>query len=146
MNSDSVDSNNLIASTSTGDEPIATGSSSSVDILSTHVAPSSFIPGYLDTPAWKRLISHALLPHEVISLIGAIFTSRDEVKVICGLHGDDAQTFINVLREVCFVCFLSRGIFQLPLFSSAPPLLNFDRVLPRLWISLISCHAFGGSV
>lgn len=52
------------------------------------------------TPAWKRLISYTLLPHEIISLIETIFTSKDEVKAICDLRGDDAQTFINVIHEV----------------------------------------------
>ena len=56
-----------------------------------------------EAPAWKRLISLTLLPHEIISLIEVIFASRDEVQAICVLHGDDAQTFIDVIHGVCFL-------------------------------------------
>ena len=56
-----------------------------------------------DTPAWKRLICHPLLPPEVISLINAIFMNRDEVKVVCNLRGDDAQTFIDAMHKVCLI-------------------------------------------
>jgi hypothetical protein len=63
-----------------------------------------------DIPAWKRLISRTLLPLEVISLIEAIFTNKDEVKAICDLGGDDAQTFINTIHEVRKLTFSSRGI------------------------------------
>jgi len=57
-------------------------------------------PVDFDAPACKRLISHTLLPHEVISLIETIFASKDEVKTIRGLRGVDAQTFIDVIHEV----------------------------------------------
>ena len=53
----------------------------------------------IEAPACRRLISHAP-PHEVISLIETIFTSREEVKTIGYLRGDDAQTFIDVTHEV----------------------------------------------
>lgn len=67
-----------------------------------HPAPGPSIPVDSDTPAWKRLIGYSLFTHEVNSLIEAIFTSKDEVKLIGDLRGDDAQTFINVIHEVCF--------------------------------------------
>ena len=72
-------------------------------------APGSSIVTESDTPAWKRLISRSLLPFEVISLIEAVFTSKDEVKMICDLRGDDAQTFINTIHEVRIVFFPSGG-------------------------------------
>ena len=52
-----------------------------------------------DTPTCKPATSHTPSPHEVISLVEEIFTSRDEVKMIDFLSGDDAQTFINVIHE-----------------------------------------------
>ena len=75
----------------------------------THADPGSSI--HVDSaPAWTRLVSQAdLLPHEVISLIEAIFKSEDEIKMIRGLHGDDAQTFIDTIYRVCFTFFPSRS-------------------------------------
>jgi hypothetical protein len=67
----------------------------------TRTAPGSSNPVGYDSPAWKRLIGCAFLPHEVIALIEAVFTSKDEVKMICDLRGDDAQIFINKIHEVC---------------------------------------------
>jgi hypothetical protein len=53
-----------------------------------------------DASACKRLISHAYLPHEAISLIEAVFKSKDEINTIGYLRGDDAQTFIDVIHKV----------------------------------------------
>jgi len=66
------------------------------------VSPASdpSTPVDFDAPACKRLISRTLLPHEMISLIETIFASKDEVKMIRGLRGIDAQTFIDVIHEV----------------------------------------------
>ena len=83
------------------------------------VSTSSGISAGSEAPAWKRLISHSLLPHEVISLIDAAFTSKEEVKVINGLRGDDAQTFINTIHEVRFRSFLPGAYFD---------------YLPSLWL------------
>ena len=58
-----------------------------------------------DAPASKRLISRDFFPHEIISLIETIFASKDEFKMIRDLRGDDAQTFIDVIHEVCTVPF-----------------------------------------
>ena len=62
-----------------------------------------------DTPAWKSLISRPLTPSDVISLIGMIFISKDEVKTVFNLRGNDAQAFVDVIHEVCFVSLLSSG-------------------------------------
>ncbi|KAF9645530.1 hypothetical protein BDM02DRAFT_497170 [Thelephora ganbajun] len=63
-------------------------------------APDSSTLVDLDTPACTRLISNALSPHEVIPLIEAIFTSKDEIRMIRDLRRDDAQTFIDVIYKV----------------------------------------------
>ena len=62
--------------------------------------PGSSIPVDFGAPACRRLISRTFFPHQVISLIAAIFTSRDEVEAIGCLRGDNAQTFIDVVHEV----------------------------------------------
>ena len=70
------------------------------------------VPGpqliHLRAPACERLISHTLSQDEVIPLIEAIFTSQDEVNMIDHLHGDNAQTFIDVVHEVRFPSLRSR--------------------------------------
>lgn len=63
-------------------------------------APGSPAPLNSNTPAWKRLCGHPSLPHEVISLVNGIFTSKDELKKIFDLRGDDAQTFVDVIHKV----------------------------------------------
>lgn len=50
-------------------------------------------------PAWKRLITHSLPPHEINSLVNEVFMSEYEVKTVCALRGDEAQTFISVVHE-----------------------------------------------
>ena len=68
--------------------------------LMAHPVPElSGLPG-LDLPACKRLISGSLSQQQVISLIQAIFTSKDEVAMIRDLRGDDAQAFVDVVNEV----------------------------------------------
>jgi len=96
-----------------------------------------------DAPACKRLISKAFFPHEVTSLIETIFTSKDQVKMIGDLRGDDAQAFIDVIHKVCFtpLHFWARSDY-LALFGSFP----FQLSLIRLWISWISHHGSRGSV
>jgi hypothetical protein len=76
--------------------------------FNTHTEPGPSISVKSDAPAWKRLISNTLLPHETISLIEEIFTNKEEVNTICDLLGDDAQTFINMIHEVRPV-FLTSG-------------------------------------
>ena len=53
-----------------------------------------------DAPAWKRLINRTFSSHEFISLIEAMSTSEDELKIIRDLHGDDAQAFVDAVQEV----------------------------------------------
>ena len=53
-----------------------------------------------DPPAWEQLISHTLSTHERISLIVSIFSDRNQVKVVEGISGDDAQNFIDVIDAV----------------------------------------------
>jgi hypothetical protein len=65
-----------------------------------HTAPGSSVLVESDIPAWKRLLSHALLQREAASLIESIVTSKDELKKICDLPGDDAQTLIDTIHEV----------------------------------------------
>ena len=51
-------------------------------------------------PAWKRLISRPFPIDERISLITDIFSNSIEVDMVNRLHGDDAQTFVDVTDEV----------------------------------------------
>ena len=76
------------------------------------VDPTSGLSTLVDhsMPAYKRLISGDFSPQELISLIGAIFTSKDEVRMICNLCGDDAQTFIDVIHEVHSAAFRFRDV------------------------------------
>jgi len=63
------------------------------------------------SPALTRLIEHAFSPHELISLIGEVFSNEDDVMMIGYLHGNDTQTFIDVVYKVRFYpSFLSRGL------------------------------------
>lgn len=55
-----------------------------------------------ETPACRRLISRAFSSREVTSLIETIFMSKDEVKMLGDLHGEAAQTLIDVVHEVRF--------------------------------------------
>ena len=61
------------------------------------------IPVNSDVPIWKRLCSTTSLTPEVISLAEAIFMNKGEIKVVCNLHGDDAQSFIDATHKVRFV-------------------------------------------
>jgi len=87
---------------------------------SVYPTPDSSILLDLDAPACKRLTSRAFSPHEVIPLIEAIFTNQDEVKMIGYLRGDDAQTFIDVIHEVClrYPSFPRPGLISLVPFDS----------------------------
>ena len=51
-------------------------------------------------PACRRLIRRGFAPHELSSLIEAIFSNEDEGGVIRRLLSDNAQTFIDVMDEV----------------------------------------------
>ena len=71
----------------------------------------------LDESACKRLISSTHSKPQVIKLLGEIFTSENEVKIIGYLRGDDAQAFIDVLDDVRSTpSFLWRGLITSVLF------------------------------
>ena len=53
-----------------------------------------------DGTACKRLISSVHTQQQVIELLGKIFTSQDEVKMIGCLRGGHAQAFIDELDKV----------------------------------------------
>ena len=59
-------------------------------------------------PAWKRLVNCTLSLDEQISLIADIFSDHDETKVVTSLRGDDAQSFVDVMDEVCLPIFSLR--------------------------------------
>ena len=104
--------------------------------LMAHPVPElSGLPGP-DIPACKRLISGSLSQQQIISLIKAIFTSKDEVAMIRDLRGDDAQTFVDVVNEVHF----ASSSFNFFCFF------NFHLPLVRLWISRISIRCCEGDV
>ena len=99
-------------------------------------------PANRNPPACIQLISHAFSSHEVISLVEAIFTSKEEIKMIRDLRGEAAQTLIDVVHKVCLHSFISKSLSD---FASVPSP-NFRLPPIRLWISLTSHHSSGGSV
>ena len=78
----------------------ATLAESTPDSPSSRPLFDSSTPVDLGAPACRRLIGQAFSPHEVISLIEAIFTGKDEIRMIRNLRGDAAQTFIDAVHEV----------------------------------------------
>ena len=93
----------------TNPDSLAAIDNSKVPSNQTLLHRGSSIPVSPDSPAWKSLISGPLPPSDVIFLIGMIFSSRDEIRTVCNLRGDDAQTFIDVIHEVCIVFLPPRG-------------------------------------
>jgi hypothetical protein len=79
--------------------------------------PQSSLHLDFDASACKRLITHDFSQTEVIPLIGEIFTSQDEVKMIGYLRGDDAQTFIDIMDEVWLYTHSSPSSVLIILFS-----------------------------
>ena len=51
-----------------------------------------------------RLIRRAFVSHELPSLIEAIFSDEDKGDTISCLHGDEVQTFIDVVDEARMFC------------------------------------------
>ena len=109
--------------------------------LMVHPVPNSSNFDNPGTSACKRLIGRAFSPQEVTSLIEAIFMSEDEVKMVRDLRGDDAQTFIDVIHEVCSVLSNTQSVY---LSSFTPRPSNFHLPLIRLWISRTSNRGFEG--
>ena len=67
---------------------------------SVYLDPNSSILVEPEAPACRRLISLAFSIHEVTSLIETIFENEAEVRMVRGLSGDAAQTFIDVVHKV----------------------------------------------
>ena len=93
-----------------------------------------------DNSACKRLINRAYSQQETIELLEKIFTSKDEVKTIGYLRGEEAQAFINVLDEVCSTPpFPRHGLitsillcsFAFELSPSTNQALDFPNLQPR---------------
>ena len=59
--------------------------------------------------ACKRLISCSHSRQQIVQLLEEIFTSKEEVKRIGFLRGDDAQTFIDTLDQVRSVPFITEA-------------------------------------
>ena len=57
---------------------------------------------YFDTPAYERLIRRTFAPHELPSLIEAVFSSEDVSEAVRCLPGDEFQIFIDVTAEARF--------------------------------------------
>ena len=59
------------------------------------------LPGFLDpdTPPVWRLIKRAFAMPDRSALIESIFSNKDGIKIVRGLHEDDAQSFIDVIDE-----------------------------------------------
>jgi len=68
-------------------------------MLTVDPTPDSSTLVELCTSACKRLTGHSL-PHEALSLIEAVLTSKDEVKVLSSLPGNATQTCIDMIDEV----------------------------------------------
>ncbi|KAF9646874.1 kinase-like protein [Thelephora ganbajun] len=51
-------------------------------------------------PAWIRLLDRPLATDQRIALIKDIFSDDNETKVVRHLHGDDAQSFVDVIDEM----------------------------------------------
>jgi len=66
-----------------------------------------------DVPAFKRLIEHAFVLCELPSLIESIFSNKDESDMVSSLHGDDVQTFIDVIDEVRPTLFLHHEMWSI---------------------------------
>jgi len=67
--------------------------------LSVLCLPDPFLT-FSGIPAWKRLIGGSLAKEERISLITDLFSDRDETETVRDLHGDNAQSFVDVIDEV----------------------------------------------
>jgi len=112
-------------------------------LLTVYVYPTPDPPTPADRhlSACRRLISRAFPPHDVISLIGAVFESKAELQLISGLRGDDTQTFIDVIHQVglhalslpgCGLITFAIGYFAFELSPSAEQALDLRDLPLRL--------------
>ena len=113
---------------------LASGSSSTTPTPDT----SSDLSALADpkSSACRRLISHTFSPHETVSLIQVIFTSKAEINIIRDLRGDDAQAFIDAVHGVrlrfilSFLKHLLIGTFASDLPLSTYQALDLPDLLP----------------
>ena len=113
---------------------LASGSSSTTPTPDT----SSDLSALADpkSSACRRLISHTFSPHETVSLIQVIFTSKAEINIIRDLRGDDAQAFIDAVHGVrlrfilSFLKHLLIGTFASDLPLSTYQALDLPNLLP----------------
>ena len=75
----------------------------------TLLIPNSVVFLNFNIQVCQRLVERAFGPHELSSLIEAVFSDTDEHIVIRGLDGDSAQKFIDVIDEVRSVLSFHRG-------------------------------------
>ena len=83
-----------------------------------HTAFDSSILVDPESSACRRLIGHTFSPHETISLMEVVFTSRAEINIVRDLRGHDAQTFIDLIHGVRLRIFYSfQRNFLIPSFA-----------------------------
>ena len=76
----------------------------------TESEPQTLVDGHEALiPEWKHLISRPLPTDKRASLIAAIFSDSSRTDVVKHLHGDDAQTFVDVIDEVLLLFHLTRA-------------------------------------
>jgi hypothetical protein len=66
----------------------------------TLIDPLVLLLSQLRLPACGRLIARTFTPHELPSLVEAIFLSNNTDDAIRSLVGEDAQTFVDAIDEV----------------------------------------------
>ena len=77
------------------------------------------------------MISNILTVDECLSLIATIFSDDNEIEIVQGLSGYDAQAFIDTIIEASFYTFLPAKSW-LPLKLPHPIGQALDRVTPQI--------------
>jgi len=88
---------------------------SSPDLYSTRHLPGPSIAVDPQEQVWQRLITRAVPPGELPSLIETIFSGRKS-NVVGHLRGSDAQAFIDIMDEVRHHAHYLPAIVDLPSF------------------------------
>ena len=115
--------------------------------ISQHAQPNAANPAHPEHPlpldlsvhpdfnprGWKHLINGSLATHERASMIATIFSNRKEIDEIRNLCGDDAQTIVNVIYEVCPYTLLH-------LWRASPLTLAQTFTSIRYWMTSITCY------